>query len=76
MIKRATWFGVGVVTGVLGAAWTYTKVREARGKATADALAETVAENVVNRVRDSVHEGITTMRETRANLLSEGRDAQ
>jgi hypothetical protein len=64
------------VSGALGAAWTYTKVREARGKATADALAATVAENVVDRVRDSVQEGVATMRETRANLLSDPKDRQ
>ena len=76
MMKRLTWFTAGVVTGALGATWTYTKVRELRGKATADALADTITENVVERVRDSVREGITTMRETRANLLSEGKDSQ
>jgi hypothetical protein len=75
-MKRLTWFAAGVVTGVLGAAWTYTKVRELRGRAAADALAETIADNVVDRVRDSVRVGVTTARETRANLLSEGKDAQ
>jgi hypothetical protein len=76
MIKRLTWFGAGVVTGALGAAWTYSKVRELRGRATADALADAITDNVVDRVRDSVHVGVATMRETRANLLSDGKEAQ
>jgi hypothetical protein len=75
-MKRVTWFAAGVVTGGLGAAWTYTKVRELRGKAAADALADSITDNVVERVRESVQVGVATMRETRANLLSEGKDAQ
>ena len=71
-MRRVTWFTAGVVSGAFGAAWAYVRVRELRDRATADGLADTV----VNHVRASVADGVTTMRETRANLLSDAKDSQ
>ena len=71
MLKRMTWFTAGTVAGVLGAAWAYTQVRDARGRPAADQVADAVvnvSRRVGSRVRDAVAEGVETMRETHAEL--------
>jgi hypothetical protein len=82
-MRRVAWFTAGAVSGAVGAAWTYVRVRELRDRATADGLADTVVDvtrkvgrGAGNRVRASVTEGVATMRETRANLLSDVDDSQ
>lgn len=74
MLKRATWFTAGAVAGAVGAAWTYTRVRDVRGREAADQLADGVvraSRRVGGRVREAVEEGVVTMRETQADLDSE-----
>ncbi|MBI2706112.1 MAG: hypothetical protein HYX32_12595 [Actinobacteria bacterium] len=66
-----TWFAAGTVAGAVGAAWAYTQVRDARGRAVADQLADRVvgaSRRVGGRVREAVSEGVQTMRETQAEL--------
>jgi hypothetical protein len=65
MLKRLRWFTAGVVAGVVGAAYTYSRVRELRDRSTADQLADVVAvgaRKVGGRVRDAVVEGRQAMR--------------
>ena len=62
---------MGAVSGAVGAAWAFNKVREARGPEAADRLAGTVvsaSRKVGGRVRDAVAEGVQTMREANAEM--------
>ena len=56
--KRTTWFGLGVATGALGAAWGYVRAREA-ATVDPDAVARLVvgaARTVGERVGDLIDE--------------------
>ncbi|MCX7620178.1 MAG: hypothetical protein N2037_04960 [Acidimicrobiales bacterium] len=74
MFKRLRWFALGAVTGALGAAYSYVRVRELRGKVAADRMAGTVVEvarNVGGALRDAVAEGRAAMAEAETQIKAE-----
>ncbi len=74
MFKRLTWFVLGTVTGAVGAAYGYVRVRELRGRVAADGVAETVVDvtrTVAGAVRDAVAEGREAMAEAEVRIRAE-----
>lgn len=68
--KRTTWFGLGLLTGALGAAWAYVRARELTA-VDPDAVARRVvgsARSLSGGAREFVAETRTAVAEVEAEL--------
>ena len=79
-MRRLLWFGAGVAAGVVGAAWTHTRLRELRGRGAADqasAVVARTAEVAVRVTRDAVAAGRDAMAEADVQIAADlaARDA-
>lgn len=80
--KRVFWFAAGAVSGFGGALYGYARLREARGRLTADRVADTLSDSVVSTVRsvrgtvrEALDEGRDTMEQTQRRLERDLRPA-
>lgn len=71
--KRLTWFGLGVLSGALGATWGYVKAREVSA-VDADRVARSVvgaARSVGGGLRELVEESRLAVAEVEAELRAD-----
>ncbi len=62
--KRVFWFAAGTATGLVASVWSYSRVREVRGRYEADQVADTLVAMgrlVGTSVREAVNEGRAAM---------------
>lgn len=72
--KRVFWFISGTASGFAAAIWSYSRVRELRGRYEADQVADTLVtmgRNVGSSIRDAVVEGRAAMWEAEAKITQD-----
>lgn len=72
--KRVFWFAAGTASGFAAAVWSYTRVRELRGRYEADQVADTLVSMgraVGSSIKDAVVEGREAMHDAEARIIGD-----